>query len=194
VHGYANLSFDAIATQAGVHRTTICRRWRTRDRLVAAAFMDAAERRLDVADTGNIDHDARALARSVAATLAEPIVAAAIRATLSASSHEVRHQIARRFWASREAAVGPIIERAIERGQLPRGSRPTDIIAAIAAPLYFRLLVSGEPLTASAALASASTALASASTALASASAALAAALAAARPGVFIPRDVRSKR
>jgi len=175
LRGYADLSLDAIATQAGVHKTTIYRRWRSRDQLVAAAFMDAAERRLEVADTGDIDRDARALARSVAATLAQPVVAAAVRATLSASSREARHEITRRFWDSRLSAVGPLIERAIERGQLPRGSQPAALISAIAAPLYFRLLVSNEPLTPAAA------------------DIAAAAALAAARAGVFA-RPLRARR
>lgn len=160
--GYADLSFDAIAAQAGVHKTTIYRRWRTRDRLVAAAFMDYAARELELVDTGNIDHDMRALARSVAATLAQPIVVAAIRATLSVSAPEIRGEIARRFWGSREAAVGPLIVRAIERGQLPVGTDPAALIAAIAAPLYFRLLVSGEPLTRVAADTAAAAALAAA--------------------------------
>ena len=151
LHGFAELSFDTIATRAGVHKTTIYRRWHTRDQLVAAAFMDTAERRLEVADTGEIDRDARALARSVASTLAQPVVAAAVRATLSLSSAEIRGEIARRFWGSRQAAVGPLIERAVERGQLPPGTDPAQLISAIAAPLYFRLLVSGEPLTRAAA-------------------------------------------
>src|SRR5262245_31398260 len=85
-HGYTNLSFDAIAARAGVHKTTIYRRWPTRAELVAAAFMDVAEQRLDVADTGNIDRDARALARSVAAVLAQPALAAAARAALAVSA------------------------------------------------------------------------------------------------------------
>jgi AcrR family transcriptional regulator len=173
LHGFADLSFDAIAAQAGVHKTTIYRRWRTREQLVAAAFMDAAQRRLDVADTGDIDRDARALARSVAATLAQPVVAAAVRATLSLSSQEVREEITGRFWGSREAAVGPLIERAVERGQLPAGADSSAILAAIAAPLYFRLLVSGQPLTAAAA------------------DQAAAAALAAARAGAFARRRGR---
>ncbi len=135
--------------------------------------MDVAERRLEVADTGSIDHDARVLARSVAATLANPVVAAAARATLSLHASEVRHEIARRFWGRRQAAVGPLIERAIERGQLPQGSQATELIAAIAAPLYFRLLVSGERLTAAAAETSA------------------AGALAAARAGVFVSKRAR---
>ncbi len=166
-HGYTDLSFDAVAARAGVHKTTIYRRWPTRAELVAAAFMDLAEQRLDVADTGNIDRDARALARSVAATLAQPAVAAAARATLAVSSPEIRAHIARGFWGSREAAVGPLIVRAMERGQLPPSTDVNAVIAAIAAPLYFRLLVANQPLT------------------VAAADTASAAALAAARAGVL---------
>jgi AcrR family transcriptional regulator len=162
LHGFAELSFDAIATQAGVHKTTIYRRWRTREQLVAAAFMDAAQRRLEVIDSGNIDRDARALARSVAATLAQPVMAAAVRATLSLSSPAVRDEITGSFWGSRLTAVGPLIVRAVERGQLPVGTAPADLIAAIAAPLYFRLLISGEPLNAAAADQAATAALAAA--------------------------------
>jgi hypothetical protein len=124
--------------------------------------MDAAESRLEVIDTGNIDRDARTLAHSVAATLDDPVVAAAARATLSLGSAEIQREITQRFWASREAAVGPLIERAIERGQLPTGTAPSEVIAAIAAPLYFRLLVSGQPLTTAAANTAAAAALAAA--------------------------------
>lgn len=166
-HGYADLSVDAIAARAGVHKTTIYRRWPTRAELVAAAFMDVAEQRLDVADTGNIDRDARALARSVAAALAQPAVAAAARATLAVSAPDIREQIARAFWGSREAAVGPLIEQAMQRGQLPPSTDVNAVIAAIAAPLYFRLLVANQPLT------------------IAAADTASAAALAAARAGAF---------
>ena len=173
LHGYAALSLDAIAARAGVHKTTIYRRWRTRDQLVAAAFMNTAERQLEVSDTSNIDRDARALARSVAVTLAQPVVAAAVRATLAVSSPQARGEITGRFWSSRQAAVGPLIERAIERGQLPARTNAADLIGAIAAPLYFRLLVSGEPLTDAAA------------------DTAAAAALAAARAGVF--SSIRSR-
>jgi hypothetical protein len=76
-------------------------------------------------------------------------------------------QIARRFWAARLAQVGPIVERAVERGQLPRGTSAAGVIEYLAAPLYYRLLITGEPLTE------------------AIADLAAAAALAAARVGVF---------
>lgn len=175
-HGYADLSFEAIAAQAGVHKSTLYRRWRTRDRLVAAAFMDISQRRVDVADTGDIDRDAQALARSVVATLDQPVVAAALRATISLSAPEARTDIARRFWGSRVQAVSPLIERAVERGQLPVGTDPAEIMSAIGAPLFFRCLVSMEPLTPAAA------------------DIAAAAAVSAARAGVFVRRPGRARR
>lgn len=70
-------------------------------------------------------------------------------------------------------ALAPLIARAITRGQLPARTEPAALIQAIAAPLYFRLLVSGEPLT------------------HAAADTAAAAALAAARAGVFVRKRAK---
>src|SRR5688572_4061157 len=61
--GYAHTSVEAIAQRAGVHKTTIYRRWGTKDRLVADTLAHAALVRIEVADTGDIDADMRALAR-----------------------------------------------------------------------------------------------------------------------------------
>jgi hypothetical protein len=71
-------------------------------------------------------------------------------------------EIARRFWAARMAQVGPIVERAVERGQLPRGTSATEMIECVAAPLYYRLLVTAEPLTKATAERAAAAALAAA--------------------------------
>ena len=56
-------------------------------------------------------------------------------------------RLRQRFWAARLAHVGPVIERAIERHQLPRSTSPADLMKYIAAPLYFQLLMTDEPLT-----------------------------------------------
>jgi AcrR family transcriptional regulator len=167
--GYAELSVDAIAARAGVHKTTIYRRWRSRDELVAAALVELASQQLEVVETGNIDRDARVLARSVARILSQASGAAVVRAMVTATQPDGRPAIISQFWASRLQAVRPMLDRAVQAGQLPRGTDPAQVIGAIAAPLYFRLLVSSEPVTQRAA------------------DAAAAAALAAARAGVFSP-------
>jgi AcrR family transcriptional regulator len=150
--GYATLSLDAVAARAGVHKTTIYRRWRSRDRLVAAALHELAGQQLAIRDTGDIDRDLRGLARSVAQILSHPTGAAAVQAIVAAGGPSAPNALAPRFWASRLQAVSPLIERAIQAGQLPPAATdPSQVIAAIAAPLYFRLLVSAEPLTQTAA-------------------------------------------
>jgi AcrR family transcriptional regulator len=160
--GFAELSLDAVAARAGVHKTTIYRRWRSKAELVAAALTDLAKQQLDVQDTGNIDRDARALARSVAAILRQEIGAAAVRAMVAATQAPERQSIAHQFWADRLRRVRPLIDRAILAGQLPPATDPGQVIGAIAAPLYFRLLVSAEPLTQEAADTAAAAALAAA--------------------------------
>jgi AcrR family transcriptional regulator len=167
---YDQISVETVAMRAGVHKTTIYRRWGTKDRLVAEALQEAAESRIEVPDTGDIDDDLRTLAHAVQATLSIRVGVATVRALVSGAqdSPEVE-QIARGFWAARLAQVGPIVERAVEREQLPRGTSAAEVIEYVAAPLYYRLLVRGEPPTE------------------ADADLAAAVVLAAARAGVFAP-------
>jgi Tetracyclin repressor-like, C-terminal domain len=56
-------------------------------------------------------------------------------------------RVVRRFWATRLAQVGPMVERAVSSGQLPRGTNPDDLMRYLAAPLFYRLLVAAVPLT-----------------------------------------------
>jgi AcrR family transcriptional regulator len=166
--GWDQASVETIASRAGVHKTTVYRRWGGKDRLVAEALEVAAERRIQVPDNGDVDQDLRALARAVVAILTSRDGAATVRALVAGaqSSPEVG-RVVRRFWATRLAHVGPIVDRAVTRGQLPRGTDPDELMRYLAAPLFHRLLVTAEPLTES------------------TADQAAAAALAAARAGVF---------
>jgi AcrR family transcriptional regulator len=166
--GWDRVSVESIAARAKVHKTTVYRRWGGKDRLVAEALEAAAERRIQVPDSGDIDQDLRALARAVLAILSSRDGAATVRALVAGAqgSPEVG-RVVRRFWATRLAQVGPLVERAVARGQLPPGTDPDALMRSLAAPLFHRLLVTAEPLTA------------------ATADQAAAAALAAARAGVF---------
>ncbi len=46
--GYARTSVEVIATRSGVHKTTVYRRWGTKDRLMAEALQEAAEGRIAI--------------------------------------------------------------------------------------------------------------------------------------------------
>jgi AcrR family transcriptional regulator len=165
---YDEVSIETIAARAGVHKTTVYRRWRTKADLVSQALAAAAQAMIEVPDTGTLAADLRALARSVQATLASPRGAATTRSVLAgaAASAEIRGVMAD-FWAARLSAIAVIVDRATARGELPAGTEPGPVMNALAAPLYYRLLVAAEP------------------PAPADADRAAAAVLAAARAGVF---------
>jgi AcrR family transcriptional regulator len=161
--GYTQASIEAIADRAGVHKTTVYRRWRTKDQLIAEALADAAVTRSPVDDTGDIDADIRSLARTVVATLTSREGVATVRAIVAESpgSPELR-EVMRQFWSSRLAHVGPMIDSAIDRRQLPNATSPAELMKYVAAPLYYQLLMTDEPLTEAAADRAAAAALAAA--------------------------------
>lgn len=167
--GYERMSVEGVALRAGVHKTTVYRRWGTKERLLAEALREAAQSRIEVSDTGDIGDDLHALAHTIQATLSSREGMATVRALISGAQVSAEVElIARRFWATRLAQVGPVVERAVERGQLPHGTSATGVIEHMAAPLYYRLLIMGEAPTEAAAARAA------------------AAALVAARAGVFV--------
>jgi AcrR family transcriptional regulator len=146
--GYDDISIETIAARAGVHKTTLYRRWHSKAELITQALAGSARSLIPVPDTGRADTDFRDLARSVQDVLSTPRGAAITRALLSgsATSPEIRH-LMQQYWASRLAAISVIIDRATARGELPAGTEPQVTMRALAAPLYYQLLVTFEPIT-----------------------------------------------
>lgn len=144
--GYDQLSYEAVATRAGVHRTTVYRRWPDKADLVADAVDLRASREIPIPDTGSLRGDLVALAVSVARTLggqggerARATVAAA------AASDEVATQL-HAYWGRRMELAGEVVRRAIARGEIDAVDDATEAIEAVIAPLWLRLLVTGGPI------------------------------------------------
>jgi AcrR family transcriptional regulator len=145
--GYAALSIESVARRAGVHKTTLYRRWGTREELVLETMLDRAGERIAVPDTGSLREDLLGLARTAAANAATPEVAAMARAVAAQAPHDSRLAAAnRRFWDDRLALDSTIVERAIERGEVPAGTDPRQVIESVLGPIHLRLLLTGEPI------------------------------------------------
>ncbi|HEY1639363.1 MAG TPA: TetR/AcrR family transcriptional regulator [Streptosporangiaceae bacterium] len=146
--GFDEISIESIAARAGVHKTTVYRRWGSKAELVRQALAATAQSMIEAPDTGTVSEDLRLLSRAVQATLGSPRGAATTRSVLAgaAASPEIRAMMAK-FWDTRLAAIAAIIDRGVARGELPAGTEPAGVMHAVAAPLYYRLLVTGEPLT-----------------------------------------------
>ena len=145
---YADISVESIAARAGVHKTTVYRRWGSKVEVIRQAMASAAVAHIQVPDTGSVDSDLLLLARAVQAVLSAPQGAAITRALIvgGLASSELAG-IMRQFWAVRLAAVTVIVERAVSRGELPAGTDPATLMRVMSAPLFYQLLVAQLPVT-----------------------------------------------
>jgi AcrR family transcriptional regulator len=144
--GYDAFSFEAVGRRAGVHKTTLYRRWSTRENLLLDAMLDRGTERVPIPDTGSLEQDLLEYARQIAASL-EPEIVAAVRAVVAIGDRAPDvAEAGRRFWAARFELASEMVTRAIARGELPPGTDPHPLIESVIAPIYFRLLLSGEPL------------------------------------------------
>lgn len=146
--GYDALTFDEVARRAGVHRTTVYRRWPTKPELVSDAVGLQASEHVPIPDTGTLAGDLRELGRAVVANITSEVGARRSRSIVGAasSSDELSQQVYALMRNRLQMSV-PIVERAIERGELPPGIEPRRLLDPIVGTVWFRLLLTGEPTT-----------------------------------------------
>lgn len=151
--GYAGLTIENVARRAGVHKTTVYRRWRTRESLVADLLGERIAIDTPIPDTGSLEGDLRGLAQAFVDWVTSPTGRTIFAAVYSEAARAIPGVAdARRdlfAYAPRRAA--PVIEGAVDRGELPPSTDPAGVIKALIAPLYFRLEVTGDPVDAAAA-------------------------------------------
>lgn len=146
-YGYPGLTVEYVAERSGVHRTTLYRRWGGVEELVADALDLAGEDSWTPPDTGSLEGDLRALAHEVVDTFADTAAAAAPTAFVAAAFQSERAAGAlRAFYAERFSRCEAILARAVARGEVPEGSDAAAVARAVSAPLFFRALVTREPL------------------------------------------------
>lgn len=142
--GYADLSIESVAERAGVHKTTIYRRWHDTPGLVADALLARSEDEVPVPDTGDTTADLAALARSVAANLASPVGRALARTMVGQADTPEIAEITEDFWRTRFGVAREIVDRGVARGDLPADTDGDRIIEMLVAPIWFRTLVRRE--------------------------------------------------
>src|ERR687886_531337 len=76
--GYGALTMDAVASQAGVGKATIYRRWRTKEDLVVDTIAGLEQKVIDSPDTGTLEGDLRSLMRSLVTIINGPLGAATL--------------------------------------------------------------------------------------------------------------------
>ncbi|MER7394550.1 TetR/AcrR family transcriptional regulator [Streptomyces sp. NPDC000151] len=145
--GLAGLDLADVARRADVGRTTVYRRWGSPAGLVADLLADMAEQSLPRTDTGSLLGDLKANAALVRRTLTDPRQGPLFKAVIAAAAGEAgTAEALHRFYAARIEEWAPCVHQAVERGEVPAGTDPHEVIRAVSAPLYYRALASGDPL------------------------------------------------
>jgi len=119
--GWPGFQIDLVAELAGVHKTTIYRRWPTRGALIAAALAATPFRSLGGSspDTGSVRGDLRAFANDLRTVLKVPRTRRIIRALDAAGGDPELAAAARSQHETRFAMVLRTVQRAIDRRELP---------------------------------------------------------------------------
>lgn len=145
-HGYPGLTIEYVAEHSGVHKTTLYRRWGNLEGLVADALDLAGEDSWTPPDTGSLEGDLRALARTTAASFADPAAAAAPTAFIAAAFQSERAAEAlRAFYRERFSRCEAVVARAVARQELDRGTDAGALVRAVVSPLFLGLFITREP-------------------------------------------------
>jgi len=141
--GNEEFSIAEVAARAGVHETSIYRRWGTKGALAVDASLRVAEVAIAIPDTGALRTDLAALLERVSGFLTSAQGEAFL--ALAASRRPEVVAARRGYFQQRFDLALVIFERAVARGELPPSVDSRMLLEVLIAPLYLRLLVTGEP-------------------------------------------------
>lgn len=143
--GADDLSIKDVAERAGVHETSVYRRWGTRANLILDAVLSEVQIAVPVPDTGSLRGDLLALMSAIAAFITTPLGQVLLHLALRDDLPEDR-DVRDQFWAERFTTGQTVLRRAQDRGELRPGVNAQLTIETLLGGLYVRLLLTREPI------------------------------------------------
>jgi AcrR family transcriptional regulator len=148
--GVHQLTVEGVAARAGVAKTTIYRRWRSKDELALAVLLKMVEQIVEVPDRGDIRAELIGFVDGAVKILGKTLMGRVMQGLVSdlATNPELGRSFREQIVALRVSEIRRVLERAIERGEL-RPDIDVDLIhEMLFGPVYYRLLLSGGELDA----------------------------------------------
>ncbi|MBD0747682.1 TetR family transcriptional regulator [Streptomyces sp. CBMA152] len=141
--GFARMSIEGIARRAGVGKTAVYRRWKSKLSLVLDLVSAFAAQGLPVPHTGSLYGDIRALLAVASLALRHPVASQVIPDLLveSVRHPEIADAIKEALLDGQKGVAAVVVREAVERGELPEGADPDRALDLIVGPLYWRLVV-----------------------------------------------------
>jgi len=139
--GYQSMSIEAIASRAGVGKTTIYRRYTSKEELVADAI-ESLRDDLAIPDSGSFWGDMDILINNAAKKIHSPLGRQTLALIISTASSNP--QFAEVYWTKytklRREAFVKILERAKSRGEIHKDADVDLIIDLVSGSLYYALI------------------------------------------------------
>lgn len=146
--GVRELTIEGVAARSGVAKTTIYRRWHSKDELALAVLIDMVQTVVAVPDLADTRAELISFVKGAVRVLGKTLMGPVMKGLVSelATDSDLATAFRSQVVALRLAEVARLIERGVERGEL----RPdVDVHLAhelLFGPVYYRLFLSGEPL------------------------------------------------
>ncbi|MGP3965174.1 TetR/AcrR family transcriptional regulator [Nonomuraea sp. 3N208] len=146
--GFTAITMEGIAARAGVAKQTIYRWWKTKTEVLMDAFLQDLAEELTPPDHGDLALDLRMYLRRLAAFLAESDSGAVFRALIAQAQHDPAFaaEFRGRYLDEQRRRDRLPLERAVRRGDLPADLDIAAETDQLVGPLYYRILVTNEPL------------------------------------------------
>lgn len=141
--GFSKMSIEAIARRAGVGKTAVYRRWKSKLHLVLDLVGAFAADGLPVPATGSLYGDVRALLEVMSHVLGHPVASAVIPDLLveAARNPEIADAVRGALLDGQRRVAAGIVGEAVARGELPQGSDAGRAFDLVIGPLYWRQVV-----------------------------------------------------
>lgn len=146
--GFGSLTVEGVAARAGVAKTTIYRRYRSKTDLALAVLLDMVDdvsTRPYVEDTFTelttlVDRTVELMCTSLLGRVMQGLVSEV------AADPELARVYRERVVSHRMADVSALVERGIARGELRADLDPEMVTDLLLGPIYYRFFLSGSPM------------------------------------------------
>ncbi|WP_333774765.1 TetR/AcrR family transcriptional regulator [Streptomyces sp. IBSBF 3136] len=145
--GYARMSIEGIARRAGVGKTAVYRRWRSKLHLVLDVVSAMAVMGLPVPDSGSLEGDLRLLYEVTSRALRHPVASQIIPdlQAEAARNPDIAEAMQKALRDGQDSVASRIVAAAEARGEVRPGVNPDLALDLISGPLYWRSVVIRSP-------------------------------------------------
>src|SRR5215472_5411156 len=139
--GYEGLSMASIAERAGVHETSLYRRWKTKEQLILDALTVRVAEEIPAPDTGTLRTDLVAVLQSLRLTLQSRRGQALLQIAVATLHVPELRALRQEHWRRRRARLQILFDRAIARGELSPQVDCQVLLETLSGIMYMRLFV-----------------------------------------------------